>query len=450
MRMIGATRGVTYFGPDSVAEAVIDVAAGEASTGEAHLEQGYRRSFLSAASGDALKEIATEEGVTPLTSTRSSCYVVFVPETSRVTAITGAGPYVLTVTGYAGWQVGDSIRVKGTTQTETATVTAIGSGTLTVAGLTYAATYVSNIAAGNTVRALFRVTLAADTTVAFQGGLEFQTLAAVTTGDANPVLGGEGTALALVDKAWAECTTRGIRGNVARLAATGLKVAVRGVKRVFNPLPATGGTDAESDQRIKYRVAHIPQGLARTQAQSVETLALFGFPDVLRVSVQGSIGINSIGLYALSASLAPLSATAKTDVASYILAHSPPAPSFTVTDMPIVSLEVQAVVTFAASSSSETSAARKARFDSMWARVASTLAGYVDPGTWTYGVTVDAGQLLKIVAKDPDVVSVDPSAFSPAADVTVSSAGVPKLARLTLIDASTGYTVGDDLSQVYT
>ena len=448
VRLIAATPNLTYFGPDAVSTAIADAIAAGAANLQADLKEAYRRTFLKASSGAYLDDLAEEASRERGKLLRAHVYTVFVPETSVVTSIVDlAPPFVISVTGYSGWQVGDVFTIQGSTEYEYRTVAGIGAGTVETPILTHFASYVADIAAGRTVMVLFQATVPQDSLVNYQGGVVFQTLAAVTTGTANPIMAGEGTDLSLLDKAWCECTTGGARGNVARMTALGLVTPIRGVKRVFNPLPATGGQDSQDDFAVKYAVAHAPEALVKTPIKALEALSAQFNPRCLRLSLNSTSLLSTISLAALSTSLGALTADEKSDLALFLAGMSSPGMTFLFTNITLTSVEVSAIVTFASGPAGETAAARQARFRAMWARIASALAGYLDLRYWVEGADVPESDLLKRVTEDAEIANVDLPTFLPANDVVVTV--FPKLGRLVLTDTQTGYAYGDDLAQVY-
>jgi len=455
LRQLRTTSSVTYYGPNSVALADAEAASAAASRGEAHAEEAYRRSFLKASYGAYLADLAEMEGVPVADPERSGAYVVFVPEVSYVSAISGAGPYTLTISGFESWQAGDAFRIKGADDTETTTIaTVIGPTSVTVAALTNAAAYIADIAAGDAVRLLFRATVPADSVVSFQGGAVFGTIAAVTTGDANPLLAGEGTALSLVDKAWCECSAAGSAGNVARMTATGVTTGagatIRGVNRVFNPMAATGGSDTPPDGQIKYLVAHAGNATGQATARGIEALCRQGNSRVIRAFLSSTSALSTISVLTMpSNATTPLTSTEKSDLGMFLEEYGAPGITWSVGDVDTVSLEVYAALTLVPGPTGETSEGRRARLRSAWSRIASVVANYIDATRWPLAQTVSRSTLLELVLADREVTAVDTVSFLPAADLTVASTELPAFTSLSLVDSSTSYAWGDDIEQVY-
>lgn len=444
-RVVAATRGLSYFGSNSAVAALVQAIAGAASVGEAHLEEGYRRSFVKPSSGAFLDALLEEAGRARQTSLRAALYVVFVPEVSNVTAIAGVGPYVLTISGYVGWQAGDSLRIKGSA-TEVATVISSTSTSVTVA-LGGAAGFVTDLGNNVAVKLLARATVPADTTIQCQGGVQVQTTASLVTGDANPLLAGEGTDLSLVDKVWCEATVGGVRGNVQ--SVTSLSTPIRGVRRVFNPVPATGGADTQDDFEAKYTLAHASQATSQGTLEGSTALARTGNARVLRTALLTSNQLSTIKLSVLTTSLGLLTANETLDLQQYMAMMSIPNVAFQITGMTLTAVQIAYSVTLTPGATGETAAARRDRLRALWARMASAFAAYIDLRSWALGGTVPRSNLLAIALQDSDVSGVDTTGFLPAADVSIASTALPYLASLVITDTSTGFSVGDSLSQVY-
>lgn len=451
LRQQATTPSITYYGPNSIAAALTEGVAASAIVLEAHVEEAYRRTFLKASYGTFLTENAEKAGVPVADPERAGVYVVIVPEVSVISTITGVGPWTITFTGYGGWQVGDGVRFISPNASNAVVVASVISSTqITVNTLPGVATFTSDLAT-HTVRMLFRATVPIDTNVTFSNGAVFGVLDALTTGDLNPLLAGEGTTLSLVDKVWCESSTSGASSNVARMTATGLSPTIRGVNRVFNPLPASGGKDVPSDQQIKYLVAHAGNATAQSTARGLESLSRQGNRRVARAFLATSnSGINVVGVKAVPVNAAsPLSSTEKSDLALFLEAYSIPGQAYDVGDVAMTSVEVYAQVSLVSGPTGETAEARRVRLRSAWNRVLSAFAEYIDATKWTLGASVLRSRLLELTLADKEITAVDTVTFLPASDVTVGSEELPYISTFSLVDRSTGYTWGDDVDQVY-
>lgn len=434
---------VTWFGKNSAQGSLLWATSNQASAIMASVAEIYRRTVLKASSGDSLHENAEENGVTwEGTATRATMYVVVVPEYAIVSNIAGGGPnYTLTIDNQT-FQAADVVLVRGAdgTVTESAAVGAIGAGTITLplTGANVAA-WNADIGAGGEVVVIFQATVPADTTVTTSVGVTFETTTAVTTGNVNPIVNGESTALALVDKAWCECTVTGSNGNIEQMSVTGITPTVRGVVRVFNPVRASGGTDDKSDYQLKYEVAHTASALAATPQLSLEATAKQGNSDVFRLAYDTAGILNTISVRALTRSLSSLSSTAKTELAAYTQSRIPYEVTVSISDVTMTAVEVTATVNLTPGYT----------LKQVWIAAVTGLAAYLDLNRWPWGTDVDNSQLLRILLDTDGLASLDTATFTPAADVTVATNSLPYLARLTLTDANSGLSVGADVEQVY-
>lgn len=449
LRFVAATDRATYFGPKSVVAGLIQASAAHAASGEAHVEEGFRRLLVPAAQGSYLRDRAIELGVTPKGPQRAFTYLVVVPKIARVSAISGSGPYTLTVSGFA-FQAGDAIRIKCSGEATTTVSSAPTSSTITVSLSSGLAGQIDDdLTAGNDVIILVRVTLPADTEVIFQGGTRFHTLDTVTTGDANAIFAGEGTDLSLVDKVLCEAVQPGAAGNVGCNTATGLATSVRGVDRVFNPLPATGGADTQDDYALKYELAHSATALAQSPLRALEAIAKQLNTRVLRVSQKSTSALSTVSIGVLTLSRGTLSSDEKTDLATGIASRIAWGVRVKVSDIPLVAVEVSASVTLTFVGSAETATSKRKRLLAAWVNAAEKITAYLDLRTWPFGQTVDASTLLSIVRNATGIASLVTSSFQPETDVAVTAGALPYFASLTLTDATSGISIGDEISQVY-
>lgn len=438
-RLVTYTSELTDFSEGSINRALARAVAGLAENGELHYKEMYRRATLMNATGAALVDVAAEKGATQRPAARAKVPVIFVPETFVVTAIADVGATTeITVANSSPVQVGDSIRIRtgdGATS-ETATVTVITSTKITTATLTNTATYSADIGADQEVVVLMRVAIPADTVLASRASVNFQTLTSVTTGDANAVLSGEGTSLGLLDKAWAEAVTGGVRGNIEAFGITGAAVAIRGLKRAYNPVPATGGEDVEGDTALKYRAAHGPTAMSQGTLAWYTALVQQADQDVSRVIMVSATDLRSVSLKVLSRSGSALSSARLTAIQEYLEDRVREGFSVTVANVTLTSVEISAVVTLTPSGTLE-AAFRDA---------ASRVANYLDYTRWAFGMDVSSSALLNLIQNSSGVSAVDISSFEPGEDVAVGDESLPVLTVLALEDEATGKTINADLT----
>ena len=187
-------------------------------------------------------------------------FLLIQPKSALVESIGGGGTTV-TVDDAGEFAATDSIRIRSAdgSTTEIATILSVAANVITLT----AALSNSYNPGSEDVRILHRDTIPAESVVTTSAGVTFSTLAAVTTGDANPVLDGESTFLGLTDKVWAECTTPGAAGNIDPESVIDFEPARPKVNAVINPERGDGGAGIETDFDVKYRAANTSQVLAQ-------------------------------------------------------------------------------------------------------------------------------------------------------------------------------------------
>lgn len=119
------------------------------------------------------------------------------------------------------------------------------------------------------------------------------------------------------DIAWAECSLIGLRGNAPPNSLT--RVNVSGVDSVTNPSAAQGGTDAESDDELRYRAKNYVKILNKKTPKYYEAICRHLNENVLRVFPQkDQTKPNAVKLTIVTKSGAPMTAPELTDIESKI------------------------------------------------------------------------------------------------------------------------------------
>jgi uncharacterized phage protein gp47/JayE len=443
-RTVAATPSLTWFGEGGVARSLLDVSAQLGSyTGQLYTSV-LRRFTLQAADGEQLDQVLVESGTPRRGAQRAKALICLQPYTATLQAITSGATDLLEVPAGAGvnFAVADSIRVRNSdgTETETATVIAVTSGTGPSSGdeievATLAGTYTPG---SDDCAVILRRTLAIGQQVT-GGNQTFELLAAVSLGDANPVLAGESVALALADKAWAECTTAGAVGNVAAGTLTTLSPPVAGVTAVNNPNAATGGADTETDFAAKRRAANATQGAAQETVAWVEAVAQVGDEEVLRASRTTSIAVGEMQIGVVGRGGGALSTARLEALEGYIAARVRSHLGVDVVNVTMTAVEVKATITLRPSYTLRV----------VFADAASRITEFLDIRKREFGEDVDEADLLVLVRQTPGVGSLETATFEPAANVEVAADSLPTLTRLWLIDATSGDEINATLTQTY-
>lgn len=443
------TSELTWFGRNSVVGALLRVAAFMGELASQFAVRIQSRLSKLAATGEDLDTLLAEDGTERRAGTRAQVLVILRPARSRVTNIdigggTGTND-LIEVESAVDFVTSMSIRIRdadGST-TETATIIAITNGTgpnggdeLEVAAL--AGAYTPSTTADDVV-VLARITVPSGTALATTSGVGLTTLEEVTTGEANPILDGMSTSVSLADKVLAEADEVGVAGNIEPYDITDLATPETGLLSCFNPAPGYGGTEEESDAQARVRVIHQSAGASQTTEAWLIATAKAADEDVLRVVQTTSDDLNTLAVTVLTRSGGALTSTAKTALEEYLAQRSRAGLAFSVGDITMTEVSITATLTLA----------RGYTLREVWIAAASAIATYLDYETWTFGTDVDAGALYELVSDTVGVESIDPDDFDPGSDVAVGAESLPRLVYLSLTDATSGDTVGGDLSQVY-
>ena len=273
-------------------------------------------------------------------------------------------------------------------------------------------------------------------------GIVYTTQNAVTIGTANPLLLGESGSLSLGDTVMVQSTTAGQSTNVPAYTINSLISSVSGIDAVFNPIAATGGADAESDElfraRIKARPALSAQGTAaflEALAQAEPTLGA----QVLRATVVRTDGAT---VYLVRNTGAPFTVGGGGEletISNYMQPRLKAIFGLTTANLTFAAVDVQSTVDLNPGYTMQEA----------FVEVSDAIANYIDWQTWTVGANVDLATLLARVADAASVRSVDEAGFIPAADVQVGGAQIPRLTSCTLTSVITGEVVGGSLNQQF-
>lgn len=425
---------ITWFGANSVMRAWAEATAALVE-GCYHLYVALVRRFtLLSSSGDYLSQVAAERGTTRLSETAAKVLVVFQPETANVTLITLVPPDIITVDDASPFTAGMDIRIRNEdgTVSEVVTIAGIVGNDITIVGALV--NFYDPVL--EDIDILARVAVPTGTAIDTTSGVTFETLEAVTTGDANPVLDGEGTALALADKAWCECTTKGAAGEIEARAVTELVTPIAGVKSVYNPERATGGDDDETDFDLKYRTMHRPTIANQETNAWIEALAKEANTDVLRGRRVTSTTVGVMGVQVLRRNGGTFSAAELLGIELYLDQRVRSYMTTDVDNITLTAVEVEAVITLEAGSTLE----------DVWRAAASAIVVFLDWRKWEFGTDVDEADLLTLVNNTAGLASLETASFLPASDVAVGADSLPTLVRLSLQDADTGDVINAELA----
>jgi len=267
----------------------------------------------------------------------------------------------------------------------------------------------------------------------------FSTLAALTTGDANAALAGEGTALSLADKVWCEATTRGEAGNIEPLTLLGFTDTALVVADVYNPERGQGGTSGESDADLKRRAIEGPGDRTQTTHAWVKAMVVQADGNVLRIIQATTSALSTVLFKLVRRNGATFSAAELAHIKAYLEARSRSFMLFVFENVTKTSVEVEARITISPNYT----------LDGVWKEAATRLAAHMDYRSWPFGADPDEAKLLSIVAGTPGVASLETETFLPAADVAVGAESLPELIRLSIEDKDTGKTINATLAQSF-
>lgn len=446
-RVVAASANLTVFTRDSVNRSLLEPLAADAENADLAQNAILNRTLIQNAQDPHIQVIGESRGYRyDRLGRRARVLAILTPFTTNASAVTVFSGSVdsITVADGATIAVGESIRIgytdqsTGTYYTETATVSAkptahvIRVPTLTTRS---AAQYQAAITAGYEVVVTARTTLAAGTTVTSTGGT-FQTLSAVTVGDGNSILAGEGAALSLADKVWCEATERGAAGNIDRFALTGLSPSNDGIVQVYNPERGRGGAGAEDISSYRQRVIEGPSVYAQEPLAWLLATGKELNRNLLRVVKTSTSVLNTVAIKVLKDNGGSFTSDELTALAEGLVQRSRSGILYTVANVSLTSLEVEAQIRLQP----------EYTLEQVWRAVSNAVATYVDFRTWPFGGDVDDAALLSIVRSVAGVANVDTATFLPSADLSVGAESLPVLTRVSVQNIATGGTINSSLA----
>jgi len=439
-RLVTNTSGVSWFGTNSV---IAGWGRATAALAEG-VHQAYvaliRRKTLSAATDAFLAAIAAELGTPKRGSLLSGVFVVFQPITANVSVINiAAAPGFddIVVDDGSDWLVADEGRLRSADGLTTEVwVVAAKPAPNTIRVATLANAYLPG---AEDVDILFRALVPVGTLVRSRNGVVFATTTEIHTGDANPVLDGETTAISLADKTWAEATTSGSSGNIDPLSADRLSTPIRGVRAVLNPARGIGGADEEPDHDLRYRAGHWPAITSQDTAVAIEALCMEADSNVLRAINTSSSILSTLTVTVVHRGGASFNSDQLEAINTYVGQRLRSGLTVKASNATLTSVSVEAAITLDP----------LAEHEQTFRAIATRLAVYIDLSRWAWGLDPERADLLVIVRQTPGVASVDSTTFLPATSPSVGVASLPTLSNLSVQDTASGLTIGAALSQSF-
>lgn len=439
-RIVTYTSQITWFGPNSVGSALANAIGGQTSLAYRLFKAVARRLSLRGAAGDVLTKVAAERGAQRRQDQRARVLVVLEPQSTTVSAITIGLTTRIEVASSSAFAAGDNVRVVNSdgTLTERADVISVSTGTGPNSGDEIEVSMLVNAydPATDDTRVVLRHDVLPETEINSQSGAVFLTTEQITVGDFNPLLAGESSTLALVDKVWCEAKDAGAAGDIPPRSITGLAVADADVVRVYNPERAFGGADEESDPDLRHRTAH--QGATRSRETEawLEAIAVQGGFGVLRAIQLEPDEVATFRAAIIARNGGPLSERRRAAVQAYVQERVRSFTTIAIENAVLTAVEVEARVHL-----SPDVTLRQA-----WRAAGASLAQYLDYRKWEWGTDPDYLELLRRVRNADGILAVEETSFLPTANPDVADDSIPVLVRLSMQDIDSGDTINGALA----
>lgn len=270
----------------------------------------------------------------------------------------------------------------------------------------------------------------AGTQIQSTDGIIFETLEAITLGDANSGYDFYPSE-SLGDKVEAKATTIGAVGNVKANTINTLSAPISGVDYVTNPSPAIGGADTESDNDFRVRISQ------RIDLLNLGTLAFFEAiakeinPEVLRVYACRGESEREIAIYVATRSGTNLTYAEKLYLAESLRTYCPILTMPVIYDLPFTDIDISI----------------KAKFDDgytiddVFNYLVINLAEYIDWSRADFGEEIEYKKILEIAQATEGIKDIDLTKFSPLSNIQCPKNSIPRLGTVELNDADSTDTI---------
>jgi hypothetical protein len=199
---------------------------------------------------------------------------------------------------------------------------------------------------------------------------------------------------------------------------------------VTNLAAAQGGEDSESDATFRTRILTLFSGLNQGTALFYEAQVRNLNPNIVRIFLGRGAGPGEVLVYCVTADGAELTTAEKTSLEAGLSEVVPVQTKVTVRDMILQPINVAFTTTLSGDATAESVA-----YD-----LAETYQQLLNWSTWPFYRSVQADDLLRLASATSGVDSLRLSSFSPAQDVPLGPATLPRVGTITVQDASTGQT----------
>lgn len=200
--------------------------------------------------------------------------------------------------------------------------------------------------------------------------------------------------------------------------------------QVTNPAAAQGGAGSESDVTFRTRIVNLYAGLNQGTPQFYESQIRRINPRVIRIFLARGPQLNEVLVYCLTSDGSALSSNEKTTLQTELLDYTPVQTFVTIRDMVLQDINISFLTTLQAG----------ATIGSVTDTLTEVYREYLNWSTWEFGQAVQVDDLIRLASAVPGVDSLTVSSFTPATDVLMAPATLPRIGTITVQDAKTGDT----------
>ena len=272
-------------------------------------------------------------------------------------------------------------------------------------------------------------------------GIIFLVTNSITIGDKNSDLFGGSESFGLADAVLAEAQTDGAVGNVPA-GDLMLMDTIEGITSATNPVPASGGLDAETDDQLRERDRNRINLLNQGTQAFYEALALETDASVLRALVIPDLTNDGVEVILIRRSGAAYEDGRLTSIAASIYLKQRAFNGVRCSNVSFTGITIAFT----------TALEPDATLTDVYTRVADALANFLDFQKWGWGVKVQIADIVDVINSVSGVGDMVLATFAMngvLADALVDPTSLPRFARLIITDTVSSTTKDITLDEGY-
>jgi len=263
----------------------------------------------------------------------------------------------------------------------------------------------------------------AGTQVKSDSGIYYETLEAITLGDANSPYN-LFPCEPIVDKVEAIALTNGEVGNTQANTITTLVGTISGLDSVTNPSPAVNGVDSETDSQFRTRIFERILMLNLGTQKFYNAIVKEINDTILRVYACRGETTREVAVYVANRSGVGLTASQRADLEASLKNYAPICADPKVYNITFTDVDVYIKASFKTGYT----------ITDVFQDLAKNLANYLDWSALDFGVELDDADILSVCRNTDGIKDIDLTLFRPNANIECDANSLPRLGTIYLED----------------